>query len=98
VTKTITDEEGKEIVIEIDNKRDMWQPTVFLMRRLIFVLTVYFLGDQALFSLFILMFAQLVWMGYNLTVRPEHKKQGNRGHMIEVLNDSTIMISVYCVL
>jgi hypothetical protein len=45
VTKTITDEEGKEIVLEIDNKRDMWQPTIFLMRRLIFVLTVYFLGD-----------------------------------------------------
>jgi hypothetical protein len=91
------DEEGNEIVIEIDNKRDMWQPTVFLMRRLIFVLTVYFLGDKVLYSLFIFMFTQLVWMGYNITVRPDHKKQGDRGHRIEVLNDLTIILSLYCV-
>jgi hypothetical protein len=82
-------EDGELLTIEKDNTMEAWSIFIFMIRRLVWVLTVYLLRAYAWFTLCILVGFQLLWMGYNITVQPL-KYQDRRAHYLEVLSDCTI--------
>jgi hypothetical protein len=67
------------------------------MRRVSFVLVVYYMQELPYFTLLILMVLQVAWMGYNHTVQPLNHVC-DRAHKLEVLTDWTILFTIYSVL
>ena len=87
--------EDKEI--DLDYGKALWQPLVFLARRLTFVLVVFLLRDWGYFTLFILMYFQLFWMIFSVSVKPL-KYESEKTHRIDFMNDWTIMGTIYIML
>jgi hypothetical protein len=70
---------------------------IFLARRFLFVLVVFLMRDHCYFSIFVLMYLQLFWMIFNVSVKPL-QYENEKTHRIEFMNDWTIMLTNYMML
>jgi low affinity Fe/Cu permease len=61
------------------------------------VTVVFTMRDYAFFSIFALIFLQLIWMVFNHAVKPL-KHYSEKTHRVELMNDWTIMITNYLML
>ena len=76
-----------------NNRKAIYKPFNFLMRRLILVTILYFMRDESLYMKIIPLFiVQYSIMLYNIIVRP---CENESDHFFENKNDWTIMITLY---
>ena len=68
---------------------------MFIARRAIFVFVVFLMRDEGFFCVLIIMGFQLLFMLYNTSVQPLKTAENSGSHKLEMMNNWTIMITIY---
>jgi hypothetical protein len=68
---------------------------VFIARRAIFVFVVFLMRDKGFFCVLVIMGFQLLFMLYNTSVQPLKTAESSGSHKLEIMNNWTIMITIY---